>query len=103
MAKSRTELHALLVEAAGEGHKVYFQPPASVQMEYPCIVYKVDNMDTLFADNMPYRSTKRYTVTIIDLDPESDISVRVAALPLSSFDRNFVVDNLHHDVFTLYF
>lgn len=82
---------------------VYFQPPANVQMEYPCIVYTRDNARTRFAGNLPYRYVKRYQVTIIDRDPDSPIPDKVAALPMCIFDRSFVADNLNHDVFNLYF
>lgn len=82
---------------------VYFQPPANVQMEYPCIVYARDTVNTLFAGNAPYRRTKRYQVTVIDRDPDSKIPDEVAALPMCSFDRAFAASNLNHDVFRLFF
>lgn len=82
---------------------VYFQPPANVQMQYPCIRYERDRADTKFAGNSPYRYTKRYQVTVITLDPDSDIPDKVAALPLCTHQRFFVADNLNHDVYTLFF
>lgn len=97
---SRLALQALL-ESLTE--HVYFQPPPTVQMQYPCIVYQRDRADTEFAGNSPYRYTKRYQVTVIDRNPDSDIPDKVAALPMCIFSRFFVVDNLNHDVFTLYF
>jgi len=72
-------------------------------MNYPAIVYQRDDVDTVFAGNLPYRHTKRYEVTVIDRDPDSPIPDRIAALPLSSFNRHFVTENLNHDVYTLYF
>lgn len=99
-AQDRLQLQELLETLTP---KVYFQPPANVQMEYPCIVYARDYADTRFADNSPYRHTKRYQVTVIDRDPDSDVPDKVAALPLCRFDRAFVADNLNHDVFRLFF
>ena len=98
----RLELQILLEGLLGS-RNVYFQPPANVQIQYPCIVYKRDNAITKFADNSPYRYTKRYMVTIIDRDPDSKIPDKVAALPLSIFNRFFTADNLNHDIFNLYF
>ena len=83
--------------------KAYFQPPANLTMQYPCIVYERDSATTLFANNTPYRHTKRYQVTVMDSDPDSEIPDGVAALPLSSFSRHFTSDGLHHDVYNLYF
>ena len=82
---------------------VYFQPPTNVQLKYPCIVYKRDFADTKFADNEPYAHKRRYMVTVIDQDPDSEIPGKIAALPMSLFNRFYTVDNLNHDVFSVYF
>lgn len=98
----RLQLHSLLLGLA-PGLKVYFQPPASLIMTYPCIVYKRDDISVTHADNIPYRLTRRYLVTIIDPDPDSPLVGLVAALPMCSFNRAFVAENLNHDVFILYY
>lgn len=98
----RQILQALLEGILGSRH-VYFQPPANVQMQYPCIVYRRDTATTEFAANQPYRYSKRYQVTVIDRNPDSDIPDKVAALPMCTFNRFFVADNLNHDVFNVYF
>lgn len=72
-------------------------------MTYPAIVYNLDNEEAEFADNKPYRRTKRYMVTIIDKNPDSEIPDKVAALPMSSWSRRFVADKLNHTVYNLYF
>jgi len=100
MGRSRLQLHELLVTLTPN---VYFQPPANVQMNYPCIVYKRGNADTQFAGNKPYAYTKRYMVTVIDRDPDSPIPDKVAQQPMCLFDRNYAANGLHHDVFNLYF
>jgi hypothetical protein len=98
----RLQLQTLLEALLGSRH-VYFQPPPTVKMEYPAIVYSRSHIETNFADNKPYKNKKRYQVTIIDRDPDSDIHEKVAALPLCSYDRFFTADNLNHDVFNLFF
>jgi hypothetical protein len=98
----RLQLQSLLEEILGSDH-VYFQPPANVQMQYPCIVFSRDGADTKFAGNRPYLYKKRYQVTVIDRNPDSLIPDKVAALPLSIFNRFFTAGNLNHDVFTLFF
>lgn len=84
-------------------NNVYFQPPATVQMKYPAIVYERGRMDIKYADNGPYAHRKRYQVTLITEDPDSPIVDQVAALPLCTHDSFFTANNLNHDVFTLYF
>lgn len=98
----RLLLQSLLEDLLGSDN-VYFQPPTNVQMQYPAIVYKRERADTRFAGNLPYRRTKRYQVMVIDRNPDSAIPDKIAALPLCSHERFFVVDTLNHDVFTLFF
>lgn len=98
----RLELQSMLENLIGS-RNVYFQPPSSVQMTYPCIVYERSYIDTMFANNNPYCFHDRYQVTVIDPDPDSEIPKRIAALSKCSFDRHFTADNLNHDVFNLYF
>lgn len=99
---NRLELHRILSNIPGV-KKAYFQPPATVKMTYPCIVYELNNMDTQYADDKPYSVMKGYTITVIDADPDSEIKDHVALLPYCRFDRHFYVDNLNHDTFKLYY
>lgn len=98
----RVDLHEILCAALGS-RNVYFQPPTEFKMTYDCIVYKREKIDSRYANNKPYHHTKRYSVTVIYRDPESPIPDKIADLPMCSHDRYFVSDNLHHDVFTLYY
>ena len=96
----RLTLHQILETIAP---KVYFQPPTNVRLEYPCIVYHRDFADTKFADDKPYNHTKRYMIIVIDRDPDSEIPDKVAALPMSLFNRFYTADDLNHDVYNVYF
>lgn len=98
----RLELDALLRGILGSVN-VYFQPPEGFKMEYDCIVYKREKIDSRFASNLPYSHAKRYSVTYIYRDPDSTIPMEIAKLPMCVHDRYFSNDNLHHDVFTLYY
>jgi hypothetical protein len=82
---------------------VYFQPPANVQMIYPAIVYERDRADIKNADDIPYSVIKRYSLTLISRNPDETIFEALAALQMCRHERFFVVDNLNHDVFNIYF
>ena len=97
---SRLQLQTLL-ESITE--HVYFQQPSNSEMQYPCILYRRDDSQTEFADNRPYSRTKRYQVTVIDRNPDTELADQVEDLPLCSFHRFFVADQLNHYVFTLFF
>jgi hypothetical protein len=96
----RLDLHKLLLGISGN---VYFQPPATIELVYPCIIYKRDFESTEFADNGPYKRKKRYQVTVIDRNPDSPIPDKIADLPLCVYDRFYTADNLNHDVYNLFF
>lgn len=98
----RLELQTKLEAVLGT-NKVYFQPPASLTLTYPCIVYKRSGIKSLFGDNIPYFLEKEYTLTVIYKDPDSDLMDKVAQLPKCKLDRTFTNDNLYHAVFTIYF
>jgi len=96
----RQELQDILESITGN---VYFQPPATFQMKYPCIVYALDDMNTKFADNVPYAIDKRYQVTVIDRNPDTAIPDAVALLAKCRFDRYFPNEGLNNYVFQLYY
>lgn len=101
----RNELHQILKKLyiKGEPH-VYYQAPKDGQMVYPCIIYKLDDMPAIHADNNPYLWGHKYQVTVIDRNPESPLRERVAALPTARMrTAPYVKDNLHHFVFSLYY
>lgn len=98
----RSDLQALFADLLGSAN-VYFQPPPTLQMSYPCIVYRRDTINTQYADDNPYAQKKRYLVTVIDRDPDSEIPDKIASLPQCAYDRFYTADNLNHDVFKLFF
>lgn len=98
----RTSLQSILEDLLGS-RNVYFQPPPGLKMLYPAIIYRRDGLDAIFADNWPYKHETRYQVTVVDASPDSDIPMKVAALPKCLFDRFYVADQLNHDVFNLFF
>ena len=99
---SRLELQTLLEELLGSSN-VYFQPPTSFALQYPCIIYFRDVVKTSFADDSPYKFMVRFSVTVIDKNPDSLIPGKIAMLPMCVFDRHYTADNLNHDVYNLYY
>lgn len=99
----RLLLQAKLESFLPEGHKAWYQAPPNTGMKYPCILYDLDEVEVSFADNKPYRRVKRWKITVIDTDPDSNIWEQIAALPMSKLDRKYPADNLHHFVLYLFF
>lgn len=103
MAQSnRPELGEFIRNKTGIRY-TYFNPPSSIHMEYPCVVYSRDNIDATFADNDVYKLDYRYQLILIDRDPDSQFVEQVAQLPQCRFVRHYNADNLSHDVFRIYY
>ena len=102
MAKNRENLQLILEEILGS-RNVYFQPPESLKLKYPCIVYERSDIRKDHADNNAYHTYKQYTVTVIDEDPDSELPDKLIELQFCKFNRHFVSDNLNHDVFDLFY
>lgn len=98
---SRLNLQSALVEALGSKN-VYFQPPESVKMQYPCIVYEESKGRSIRANDLLYLHRKAYDGIIIDKEPDSEIPDRVRFLPLCDIGEPYKADNLNHWPFTIY-
>lgn len=98
----RLDLQAMLENLLGS-RNVYYQPPASVKMNYPAIVYSRKTIDNVHANNTVYAQSTAYELTVIDKNPDSEIVTKVSQLSTCRFDRHYTADNLNHDTFTLYF
>ena len=94
---------------------VYFNPPPSVAIHYPCIIYHRSLTFVHRADDVPFLTKERYDLTYIAKDTDEDWdyindipkqSMRdklLNAFDMISHDRFYTSDNLNHDSFTLYF
>lgn len=102
MSKPRVELQTFLENLLGS-RNVYFQPPESFKLKYPCIVYQLLSMNSRKANNEKYKTEKCYSVTLIDKDPDSRFADELQSIRYCNFDRFFTSDNLNHWVFRFYF
>lgn len=98
----RIQLHQMLVDILGSKN-VYFQPPENIKLKYPCIIYKLDNINSNYADNIPYLHKRRYSITVIDRDPDTILKEKISDLKACAFERSFISSNLYHYVFNLFF
>ena len=100
--RDRISLDNILRECLGST-SVYYNPPENIKMHYPCIVYDRDDSYTSRANDKLYYKMKRYRITVIDRDPDSEIPDAIEELPYCNFNRSYKADGLCHFVFTLYY
>lgn len=98
----RLKLQQELTNILGTNN-VYFQPPPTIQLKFPCIIYSRDGAYSKHGDNKTYMFEFRYKITYIDRKPENDIVEKILELPKCRYDRFYTSDGLNHDVFTLFY
>lgn len=102
MAKQkRLKLQAILENVLGSDN-VYYQPPESMKLKYPCIVYSISNGDTIYASNFPYKFDICYQLTFMSRDPDDEIKDKIAMLQMCKYDRSFKSEDMNHDIFKIY-
>lgn len=100
--RTRLELHAALVNFLGS-ENVYYRPPSSKKLKYPCIVYNLRPGESRYADNNTYVYHRSYDIQIIHKDVDNDfVEEFVYAFPKCRADRSFKENNLNHENFVLY-
>ena len=98
--RTRLDFRSALQAVSGM-ERLYFQPPESVRMTYPCIRYELEDLPARRADNSAYTIHLQYSVTVIDKDPDSVYPERILNMPMCMFDRFYTADNLNHWVFRI--
>lgn len=88
----------------GQPIYIYNQPPESLQINYPCLIYERKNLRKTSADNKTYLKFWAYKLIYITWAPDSSAIDWLADFPWCSFDGNpYEADNLHHYTYTIYY
>ena len=102
MARTRVELDKILRTTLGSTN-VYFDPPESFKLKYPCIVYSLGGHNEVFADDSQYYKLKRYTLTYITRDADDPMVDTLDDLEYCRLNRPYTADGLFHYAFEIYF
>lgn len=82
---------------------VYYQPPESIKMSYPAIVYSLGGIDPTYANNKKYLKDKFYSGMLIDKNPESEFVDKLQELDYCEIAKPFSTNGLNHFPFTIYY
>ena len=74
-------------------------------IEYPCFIMERTTAYQPHANDRNYLFRPGYQVTYINRDePDPEMLEEVVRhFPCCKYDRHFIADNLHHDVFMIYY
>lgn len=98
---TQESLQTKLEEILGS-RNVYYQPPESLKIKYPAIIYNREKIDIKRANNKIHIKNNRYALIHIDKKPDSPVIDRLLELPYCSHDRHYKSENMNHDALTLY-
>ena len=101
----RLAFHKQLSDVSGiPSEHLYFQPPSTVKLNYPCIIYKNTGDWDIKADNLRYAAKTRIQAIVVTRDPDSDIPEKILnGFFYSSADPDYTAENLYHHPITIYF
>lgn len=99
---NRLDLQTKLEELLGS-RNVYYQPPESIKMSYPAIVYEMVGVSRRHADDKEYMRKMQYEITVIDKRPFNPAIDKIMNFPNSYYNRSYKIDNLYHDIISIYF
>lgn len=98
---SRLKLQAELEVILGNANNVYFQPPESIKINYPAIIYSRARIGNDFANNGVYGQKYNYQVIVLDGDPDSDLVSKVSQMDTAKHVKHYTSNNLNYDVFAI--
>lgn len=97
---SRLLLHEELVSIL-QSRNVYYQPPESIKIVYPAIIYSRSDIDNTFADNVVYKQSNSYKVIVVDHNPDSPIVERMSKFKSTKYVSGYKANGINHDVFSV--
>lgn len=102
MARTRVKLDRILRATLGTSN-VYFDPPESFKLKYPCIVYSHSATNEVFAENAVYYDMKRYTLIYITKSADDPMADTIERLNYCHLSRPYTADGLYHYAYDIYF
>lgn len=97
----RNTLQLKLEELLGSTN-VYFQPPESAKLNYPCIIYSLSGVHNKNAANSVYVKHKSYTLKYITKDPDDPFIDILSDQPYCGFSTQYKSNNMYHNVYRIY-
>ena len=100
MAKQRESISSVFHRICSN---VYFQPPGGHKLTYPCIVYSLNDLDSMYANNEVYHFDAKYSVQYMTRDPDDPAIFEIARIPTCRMSSSFTSDHVHHYQYNLWY
>lgn len=100
MASNRLTLQTKLENVLGS-RNVYYNPPESQKMNFPCIVYNLTNIQPIHADNQTYLDYTTYKIIYVSKQVDSPTVRDLLNIPMTRFSTKYVKNGFWHTVIIL--
>ena len=80
---------------------VYYNPPESLKMNFPCIVYNNSYIESIHADNIKYLDYTTYKITVISKKPDHPAIRAILDVPMTKFSANYTKNGFYYTVIIL--
>ena len=80
---------------------VYYNPPETLKMSFPAIVYNLSDIRQVHADNRKYVDFTTYKITVISKQVDNPAIRGVLDLPMTKFSTNYTKNGFYHTVIFL--
>lgn len=97
---NRLTLQNKLEEILGS-RNVYYNPPESQKMNFPCIVYNMTNIQPIHADNKTYLDYTTYKLIHVSKQADSPVIRTILDIPMTRFSTKYVKNGFYHTVIIL--
>lgn len=85
-------------------NNVYFEPPQTIKIAYPCAIFHRGTISSRSADNRTYKKDDSYDLQWICREPDSEmVHTILEEFRMIRHIRHFTADGLHHDQFKLFY
>lgn len=99
----RQKLHEELKRVTGIKN-VYFQPPESIKLKYPCVIYSKQPFRTVRANNTAWINNRPYRVVIVCSDGDNKFAeMLLNGFKYCSYDSRYISNNMYHDSLTIFY
>ena len=102
MTNKELKLDKLFKDTLGSNN-VYFQPPESVRMQYPCIVWNLAKIPVQYADDKAYLKNPKYVIRYISTEPDDPMRLTLTEVLGVPMIQVYNKDGLYHYIYELYY
>ena len=102
MAQTRIDLDKILRSTLGSSN-VYFDPPESFKLNYPCIVYSFNGNTDIHAEDERYRRLKRYSLIYITRNADDPMVDKLDDLRFCRLTRPYTANGLFHYAYDIFY